>query len=407
MFEAIDMGTLKHRSSRVRVAVLTASVSRRAGGMFGALRALSRVVLDEGYDLRVFGGEDADAQADRHNWLPVPLSVLPTAGPRSFGFQRGLTRALSDFRPDLLHVHGLWTYSSMVSMLWSRSKSPTLISPHGMLNDWALKQSVWKKRFASLLYERAHLRQAVCLHALSDGEYEAIRAHGLQNPVAIIPNGVDLPDLDLAAGRPDWDARIPAGAKVLLFLGRLHPIKGLNGLLRAFGKARQSRLPGADEWHVVIAGWAQGGYQTELAESARDLGISKAVHFVGPQFEAAKATSLRRADAFVLPSLSEGLPMAVLEAWAHALPVVMTPQCNLSEGFTLGAAIRADPTEASLVEGLAALFALTDRERRVAGLRGRQLVSDRYAWERVGTEMASLYRWCFGAGKRPESVMIN
>jgi poly(glycerol-phosphate) alpha-glucosyltransferase len=142
--------------------------------------------------------------------------------------------------------------------------------------------------------------------------------------------------LNLDLPLPDWNVRLPTGAKVLFFLSRLHPKEGAFDFARRLGKARLHGLPGAEEWQLVIAGWEQGGHQADLENQARELAVADSVHFVGPQFDLAKAASFQRADAFVLPSFSEGLPMAVLEAWSYARPVLMTSQCNLPEGFSGG-----------------------------------------------------------------------
>ena len=186
---------------------------------------------------------------------------------------------------------------------------------------------------------------------------------------------------------------------MLFFLSRLHPKKGLSIFLDAWARARQHGLPGAEEWQLVIAGWEQGGHQAELEDQARELAVADSVHFVGPQFDLAKAASLQRADAYVLPSLSEGLPMAVLEAWSYARPVMMTPQCNLPEGFAAGAAIRIEPEVESVVSGLGALFAMSGLERKAMGQRGRDLVERQFTWRRVGAEMANVYRWVLGQGR--------
>ena len=117
-------------------------------------------------------------------------------GPRAFGYAPELSRALDAARLDLVHTHGLWMYPS-VAAAWrwaTRWKRPLVVSPHGMLEPWAVRNSAWKKRIAGWLFENRHLRRAACLHALNDAEYEAIRAYGLTNPVAVIPNGVDLPE---------------------------------------------------------------------------------------------------------------------------------------------------------------------------------------------------------------------
>ena len=135
------------------------------------------------------------------------------------------------------------------------------------------------------------------------------------------------------------------GRKVLLYLGRLHPKKGLSILLRGWKEASKRERG----WVLVIAGWDQGGHREELEQLARELKITDSVHFAGPLFGEARETAYQNANAFVLPSLSEGQPLVVLEAWSHARPVLMTPECNLPEGFEKRAAIRMNTT----VEGAA------------------------------------------------------
>jgi poly(glycerol-phosphate) alpha-glucosyltransferase len=325
-------------------------------------------------------------------------------GPRALGYAPALAGALAHSGIDLLHTHGLWMYPSRASLAWAKShKKPYVISPHGMLDPWAVNNSKWKKRLAGLLYEDAHLRGASCIHALCNAEYEAIRAYGLKNPVCVIPNGIDLPHVQTDA-KPDWHSMVPEDARVLLYLGRIHPKKGLVNLLHAWRIAKQAS-GGGDPWFLVIAGWDQGGHEAELRSLAQQLGIMDSVAFVGPQFDGAKHASYARADAFVLPSFSEGLPMVVLEAWAHGLPVVMTPECNLPEGFAAGAAIGVRPEAGSISDGLMTLFAQPDPS--AMGLNGRQLVEHRFTWPRVAEQMLAVYRWVLGTGEKPECVFTD
>ena len=390
-------------NSTLRIAVATNSISRNAGGLFWSVRALSKNAIDAGCEIHVFGGEDAHSDDDQPVWAGVPLTVLPTIGPDSFGYQPALTQALDSYQPDLLHVHGLWTYPSLAASQWSHGHRPYMISPRGMLDSWALNNSGWKKKIAGWAYENAHLRGAACIHALCEAELVAIRAYGLKNPVAVIPNGVDLPNTDARYPLPEWDKRLPEGANVLLFLSRIHPKKGLVRLLDAWASAR-SDVPSADTWQLVIAGWDQDGHETELQQRAHMLGIESSVHFVGSQFGQDKVACMRRANAFILPSFSEGLPMAVLEAWSYALPVVITPQCNLPEGFKFGAAIHVEPEVASLVEGLTKLFCMPVDARVSMGQLGHELVKNRFDWKIIGRNMAATYRWMYSGGTAPTWV---
>ena len=335
----------------MKLGILTASMSRRAGGLFWAVKSLTGSIRDAGCNVQVFAGEDEYSEQDQAVWGDIPLAVLPTRGPAAFGYQVGLTAGLEDFDLDLVHVHGLWMYPSVVAKSWGQKGKPYLISPHGMLDPWAVQNSSWKKRLAGMLYENAHLRGAACIHALCDQEYAAIRNYGLSNPVAVIPNGVDLPNLETASLAPEWSQALSPESKVLFYLSRIHPKKGLVNLLHAWAQISREKEADSGPWHLVIAGWKQGSHQAELERLALDLGIEARIHFVGPQFDAAKAASFRRADAFILPSFSEGLPMAVLEAWSYGLPVIMTPQCNIPVGFEAGAALQVESNPESIALG--------------------------------------------------------
>jgi len=330
----------------------------------------------------------------------------PCADRLHFGYAPDLGKALRRNPPDLMHVHGLWMYPSIAGMRWAGRPMPYVVTPHGMLDRWALEHRRWKKQLAGLAFERRHLRGAACLHALCPSELEAIRAAGLVNPVCVIPNGVDPIRDSHASGPPLWRRELPEQADILLFLGRLAPQKGIPDLLRGLARLRREMKAGAlqREWHLVVAGWGEADYRDGLERLAAELALMDVVHFVGPQFGDEKMRSLAAADAFVLPSVSEGLPIAVLEAWAAKLPVLMTSRCNLDLGFERGAALRIEPEPQSIAAGLRRLFALSDAERRAIGSRGAELVARRFSWSGVASEMEAVYRWLLGQGERPDTV---
>ena len=391
----------------MKLGILAFSMSRRAGGLYWAVRSLAGSVREAGCNVQVFAGQDEFSERDRAGWGDIPLAVFPTRGPLAIGYQVGLSNALTTAGLDLAHVHGLWNYPSVAARRWGRKGKPYLISPHGMLDPWAVQNSYWKKRLAGVLYENAHLREAACIHALCEQEYAAVRSYGLTNPVAVIPNGVETPDLNAPIMAPDWATDFPPESKILFFLSRIHPKKGLVNLLQAWAQVKGVVQSAAEPWHLVLAGWEQGGHQAELERLARDLGVEAGVHFVGPQFDTAKAASFRRADAFILPSFSEGLPMAVLEAWSYGLPVLMTPQCNISEGFDAGAAIKVEPNPEDIARGLRQFFELTDAQKSTMGEKGAALVAERFTWPRVASEMLTVYEWVLGQGPRPDCVRLD
>lgn len=386
----------------MRVALLTGSVSRQGGGVFEAMVGLSGALRQQsGLDVHVLGLHDAGTDADAGAWGSVPVTAGQPHGPRGFGYSAAYSAGLRKLRPDIVHVHGLWMYASVAALWWAaQTGTACVISPHGMLDRWALDNAAMKKRIAGMLYQDRHFRRAACLHAVSASECQSIRAFGLRNPVCVIPNGVASAAQPTAP--PAWRGALPAGAPVMLYLGRLHPKKGLPALLDAWAGCADGQHP----WHLVIAGWDDGGHRATLEAQVETLRIAETVHFVGPQYGTDKDASFATASAFVLPSLSEGLPVAVLEAWSHGLPVLKTPHCNLPEGFEAGAALRIETDAHVIVRQLRRLLAMAPAEREAMGAAGQSLVARRYAWPALAKNMAAVYRWLLLRDTQPSCVTM-
>jgi glycosyltransferase involved in cell wall biosynthesis len=176
------------------------------------------------------------------------------------------------------------------------------------------------------------------------------RAYGLRNPVAVISNGINLPNYNEHGQKVEGrtTAVVGSSSKVLLFLARVHPKKGLAELIEGWRMSAARR----NGWMLEIASWGDGKHEARLRAYCERLGLRSSVSWLGPQYGADLATTFKRASAFILPSFSEGLPMAVLTAWAYGRPVLMTPHCNLPEGFAAQAALAIDPEPDSIAKGL-------------------------------------------------------
>jgi glycosyltransferase involved in cell wall biosynthesis len=380
----------------MKVGFLVSSVSREAGGLFQSVRGLAKAVASTNADVRVFGIRDEQSAVDLQEWRPLSVQTFRSRL-RAWGYSDQLVPAMLNADLDILSVHGLWKYCSVGSQRWhQRTGRPYVVHSHGMLDLWALRNARWKKRIAAALYENQHLRGAACLRALSEAEARSIRDYGLRNPICVIPNGIDLPDLRGSDAKTQSE-----NPKTLLYLGRLHRKKNLANLIRAWNKTFHSQDRNSDSWVLAIAGWDQGGYESELRRTA----AGASVVFLGPRFGAEKGECYRACDAFILPSLSEGLPMTVLEAWAHAKPVLMTPECNLPEGFQANAALRIGTTPDEIAAGLKQLAEMSAEDRNQMGNRGRVLVATRFSWPRIGEQMRAVYEWMLG-GEMPDSVRL-
>lgn len=388
----------------MKVAYLTKSLSRHAGGLLPVMQRLGQVLnARQSTEVLAFGIHDPAFDHDAAGWQSVATKAFRSHGPHALGYSPEMSAALEGLDPDIVHTHGLFYYTSAIACDWGRTAGkPYVVSPHGMLDPWALQNSRWKKLIAAWLFEDRHLKHSGCIHSLCTAETQAIRQYGLrQKPICQIPNGIDLPDSSRNL-MPPWSKG--EGRKVLLYLSRIHPKKGLANLIAAWAAAKSDAAE-SREWVLAIAGWDQGGHETELKAMVADLGLDDDVLFLGPQFDEAKVACYQNASGFILPSFSEGLPMVILEAWAYGLPVLMTPQCNIPEGFSANAALRIEPEASSIEQGLRDFFRMTENERLAMGARGRKLVEERFTWEKVADEMHSVYQWLLGGGQPPACVI--
>lgn len=376
--------------------------------MFDCVRRLSQELdAKDDTSVAVVSVRDEFSEQDLPLWRALPVHLFSPKGPAGFRYAPGLQCRLRNLEVDIVHNHGLWTFLSIATRRWARRTSrPYVVSPQGMLDSWALKNSESKKRVAAFAYERRHLEDAACLHAVGQAEVEAIRAYGLSNPVCVIPNGVDLPTANTARRVAPWADRVPPGAKVLLYLGRLHPKKGLPNLVRAWKEVLRSTAPaGASaDWILVIAGWNQGSHEEELKRLTGGLDINDRTLFTGPLFGEVRDGAYANADAFILPSFGEGLPLAVLEAWAHGIPVLITSECNLPEGYAAGAAIRIGTDPFEIGAGIQELVGLPPHVRLNMGLKGQKLVAERFNWTHIADSMHEVYEWLLGRGTKPICV---
>jgi len=203
----------------IKSAHLTGSVSRKAGGLFDGVLRLAQSQHATGMNVKVFGLRDEFSDTDLAAWNPVPVMAFKPSWPKLIGRAPGFLDALNEFAPDISHTHGLWLCSSIAAKNHSREKNrPYLISPHGMLDPWALKNSRWKKWIACQMFEREHLLGARCFRALCASEANSIRQFQLKNDIAVIPNGIDLPE-NLAPSAPPWKDAVEPQKKRAAFFG--------------------------------------------------------------------------------------------------------------------------------------------------------------------------------------------
>lgn len=355
-----------------------------------------------------------------------------------------------DFTPEVVHIHTLWGFYTHKMAVWCRRHHlPYVISPHGALTKWALAYKWWKKLPALALYQYRDLKRAAGFHVTSEREREDFRRLRLSQPIAVAPLGIWLSDV----AQPNYWATRSDPFRDVVFVGRIHPIKNLDGLLRAWALARQdfsaatvTTIP----WRprLIIAGSNDVGHQEELVALAKELGLTAVnfsqdlefgkkqalgggevpvetfqkrladctadVVFTGPVYAAAKDWMFRHAWVSVLPSHTENFGGVVVESLAQGTPAIASMGTPW-EIFELETPVAAISSQASnrtikrsgvslhrcgwwvaatidgILVGLRRGLSMSMSERGEMGMRAKALAEDLYSWRSSAATVMVLY----------------
>ena len=298
---------------------------------------------------------------------------------------------------SVVHQHGIWLRSShAVTRFAHENKLPLVVAPRGMLEPWALNHRKLKKKLAWVLYQERDLEKATAFHATAQSEADSIRRLGFNQPIAVIPNGVHLPQITTDQLK---NSGSNTGKKTVLFLSRINPKKGLPMLLDAWG-----RLAPAD-WRLVIAGNDDSNHLPVIERKINEQGLGERVVIAGPLFGEAKQAAYRNADLFVLPSYSENFGIVVAEALGFGVPVLTTTGCPWQELQTHKCGWWVEPTPAGIETALNEALRTTNEELSSMGRRGRRLVEKNYQWSGIAERMLEFYNWLLDGGRQPDFVV--
>lgn len=336
-------------------------------------------------------GDAPDVEISHYPLSSVPLLKKACAsGP----LQRALTRFAG--QADILHTHGLWLMPNVYPS-WAAgrrgARAKVVVSPRGMLGPAALAFSRWKKTLFWLAFQRHALKHTSMLHATSDSEYEDIRAFGLSQPVAIIPNGIDM--------QADLPRDGKAGKKLVLSLGRIHPKKALDQLILAWAKIE----PRHPDWQLRLVGPSELGYADQLQQLASQLGLKNVV-ISAPVFGKAKFELMQSAQVFVLPTLNENFAMTVAESLAVGTPVIATKGAPWEGLQDNGCGWWIDHGSEALAQALRTAMSLDDEERRQMGERGRAWMERDFSWSAIAERMIESYRYVCRGHEPPAWVRL-
>ncbi len=320
--------------------------------------------------IKIFGVASEDEVEVVQKILPQ-AQIFPKAFPSRWFYSRGLMKALiqSTAKLDIIHAHMLWDYPVLAAWLAARkAQKPFIISPHGTLLEPWRYQTLHKRIYRHVIVNKI-FRYTSVVHVLNEAEASACRKLGVQCPIRVIPNGLPVEEFSLPS-RPEvaldrWP--VLRNHRAMLYLGRFSPEKRLEVLLKAWGKIIKE--PRNKDWLLVLAGSGDSGYVTQIANLITSLNISKNVLLTGFVDGDVKKSLFDASTCFVMPSLSEGFSMAILEAMAAGLPILYTEKCNFPELAANGAGWEVGMGENDLEKGL---LMVVGQDPKFMALAGRE-----------------------------------
>lgn len=380
------------------------SIAERTGGPARTIRDLSEALARQGARVTLVAGHDS--ANDDALLPPDPALVTTVLVPvsRRLGWSRhDFAGALArlEFGPgSIVHDNGIWSPSNIaVASAARRLGLPLVISPHGMLDPWAMAYKGGRKKLAWSLYQRRLLGQARGLCATADREAGPMRARVPGVPIALIPNGVACP-----AVAPDRSGRETATARTMFYMSRIHPKKNLVALIDAWAPlAANAEFA---NWTLVIAGPDELDHSAALAAKVTAMGLQGRVRINGPVADAAKDAAFAAADVFVLSSFSENFGIVVAEALAQGVPAIVSDGAPWASLVTERCGWFTGTDIASIGSALAEAMRLSPAQRRAMGVRGHAHVRRDFGWDGIAVQTLAYYRWLLYGGAKPEFVNV-
>lgn len=300
---------------------------------------------------------------------------------------------ISAISPTIIHDNGIWTsFNHHIAQSARILKIPKIVSLRGTFEPWAMNYRRWKKRLAWHLFQRNDLYSAACFHATAFREYEHIRNQGFHNPVAIISNGVQL------ASKP---ATFTVTPRIALVLGRIHPMKNLVTLVRAWNRIRPQG------WCLKIVGNALGDYKKRVEDEIRYLKLNDIVNVESPVYYDDKMDLIANSQLCLLVSEGENFGVAIAEGLAAGIPAIASTQTPWESLRQQGAGWWTNNDEESLALTLKDATSRSPTDLKRMGESGRKLIERNYSIHQIADQFELLYQWLICKGERPNWIKLD
>ena len=333
-----------------------------------------------------------DFEINKENLLSIPqfLNINNTISP---GFFKKLNFVRNNYK--IIHQHGVFLPISIFNLLTGNG-CKKIVSTHGYLEPEKMKNSSLKKRIVLFLYERKNLNNADCLIASSRQEGVYLRDLGFKQPIAILPNGISdsfLTQKTLKSNVFDFKNKydIEKNKKILLFLSRVHPWKGLVLFLNSLSKIKNHFLK--KKWIFIIAGPDQLNHKNQLLEIVKKKNLNEIVRFIEPQYGDDKLKILDASDCMILPTKGENFGISIIEALARKIPVITTKNTPWKILNTNKCGWWIKREEKKIISTLSELLELNHDDLKIMGKNGFNLIKNKYTWTKINSQSESIYKW--------------
>jgi glycosyltransferase involved in cell wall biosynthesis len=393
------IGAPETQAARCSVAQVIHSVTPEHGGTSTFVTSLCEELGALGHRVRLHATDFGPRPTTVSPLFDLHLHHASRWGAR-FGFSADMHRALqAEAREaDIIHSHGLWLWTNLdvhrvtrqTGQRGSAKRPKVVLSPHGMLEPYALERQKLAKRLIWHVGQGAALRASDCLHVTAESELRSVRALGLENPVAIVPPGVTMPTVRL---------RTRGSRRTLLFLGRLDPKKGIDLLLKSWSSVAETHL----DWDLCIAGPGSANYTEQMRRLCQELNAPR-VRFTGPVYDRQRDELMAEAELFVLPTRSENFGITVAEALSFGVPVLCTKGAPWQELTKHGCGWWVDVDVDALRVALHQALALSTTELASLGERGREWIGREYTSRAQAVKMSATYEWLRTHDSKPSYI---
>ena len=366
----------------MKIAILSSNISNEAGGYAESSFLLrNRLEKIKNNDVYLFGFWKSKFFKLNYK-LTDRINIFTSGYIDIFPFSLQYFKKLFDIRPEVIDIQGIWSSTSVLSLFYHYfSKTPYIVTPRGMLEEWALKQSYFKKKFFYFLIEKIHLKNATFLRATSDLEALTFKKLGFKKKKILnIPNSIKIPEFKIKLKKNNKRKR-------LLFLSRLHPKKGLIELLSSWEKI-QNKFP---DWELMICGFNENNYKKTIINKINDLSLQRVIlkDFVSGK---EKEKIYYSSDIFILLSYSENFGLSIAEALSYKIPVITTTNTPWKKlnNKKCGWCIKLD--NKIIINTIEKAFQLTRKQRLAMGQNGREWMIKDFSDSGIGLRMNSIYK---------------